>query len=77
MGRKDASTARTPVDQYRKQIGKRSEEKFVCLMKNLWFFEASAACLTKCIILLQKVHVACEWYKIMHALGKHFLYTVD
>lgn len=31
MGKKDASTARTPVDQYRKQIGKISEETFVCL----------------------------------------------
>lgn len=30
MGKKDASTARTPVDQYRKQIGKISEKKFVC-----------------------------------------------
>lgn len=36
MGRKDASTARTPVDQYRKQIGKISEEKFVCLKKDLF-----------------------------------------
>lgn len=31
MGRKDASTSRTPVDQYRKQIGKSLKEKFVCL----------------------------------------------
>lgn len=37
MGRKDASTARTPVDQYRKQIGKRFEGKFVYLKKNLFF----------------------------------------
>ncbi|XP_068789167.1 triple QxxK/R motif-containing protein isoform X2 [Struthio camelus] len=27
MGRKDASTARTPVDQYRKQIGKQDYKK--------------------------------------------------
>uniref|UniRef100_A0A8C0UMG3 Triple QxxK/R motif-containing protein n=1 Tax=Cyanistes caeruleus TaxID=156563 RepID=A0A8C0UMG3_CYACU len=27
MGRKDASTSRTPVDQYRKQIGKQDYKK--------------------------------------------------
>lgn len=36
------------------------------------FFAARPACLTKCIIPLQKVHVACERYKIMHAPGKCF-----
>lgn len=57
MGRKDASTARTPVDQYRKQIGKRSEENFVCLKKPL-FCAGRLVGLTKCIIFPQKLCVA-------------------
>ncbi|XP_048364292.1 triple QxxK/R motif-containing protein [Sphaerodactylus townsendi] len=33
MGRKDASTARTPVDQYRKQIGKQDYKKTRPMLK--------------------------------------------
>ncbi|XP_053105589.1 triple QxxK/R motif-containing protein isoform X3 [Hemicordylus capensis] len=33
MGRKDASTAKTPVDQYRKQIGKQDYKKTRPMLK--------------------------------------------
>ncbi|XP_020641047.1 triple QxxK/R motif-containing protein [Pogona vitticeps] len=33
MGRKDASSARTPVDQYRKQIGKQDYKKTRPMLK--------------------------------------------
>lgn len=80
MGRKDASTARTPVDQYRKQIGKRWKERLLCLNKAClfgFFFPTRPVNVTKCVIPLQKVCVACEWCEVMHTLGKHFLYALD